>query len=143
MNGKFIVVTLTIILISFVLSACHHVRHRSASNNETRAIEHLAKKLDLSPSQKVELAEVQTSFKSFKQERDSIKADWYGYTLNQLDAESSEADGAEFSRKQAVLIEAMVQSFVDSVAELKNILTSDQKQILVAELKKHRKHVRH
>jgi hypothetical protein len=143
MNGKIVAVTLTIIVISLVLSACHHGRHRSATHNESRAIEHLAKKLDLSPSQKVELKEVQTVFKNFKQERDSIKADWYGYALNQLDAEIREIDSAEFSRNQTVLIEAMAQSFVDSVAELKNILTSDQQQILVAELKKHRNHVRH
>ena len=143
MNGKIVAVTLTIIVISLVLSACHHGRHRSATHNESRAIEHLAKKLDLSPSQKVELKEVQTVFKNFKQERDSIKADWYGYALNQLDAEIREIDSAEFSRNQTVLIEAMAQSFVDSVAELKNILTFDQQQILVAELKKHRNHVRH
>ena len=142
MNGKITAVILTIIVISLVLSACHHGRHRSATHNESRAIEHLAKKLDLSPSQKVEFAEVQTAFKSFKQEKESIKADWYGYALNQLDAEGSETGGAEFSRNQAVLIEAMAQSFVDSVAELKDILTSDQQQILVAELKKHRNHVR-
>jgi len=143
MNGKIVAVTLTIIVISLVLSACHHGRHRSATHNESRAIEHLAKKLDLSPSQKVELTEVQTVFKSFKQERDSIKADWYGYALNQLDAEVREIDSAEFSCNQTVLIEAMAESFVDSVAELKNILTSDQQQILVAELMKHRNHVRH
>ena len=143
MNGKIVVVTLTIIVISLVLSACHHGRHRSATHNESRAIEHLAKKLDLSPSQKVEFAEVQTSFNNLKQERDSIKADWYGYALKQLDAEGSETGGAEFSRNQAALIEAMSQSFVDAVAELKNILTFDQEQMLVAELKKHRNHVRH
>ena len=143
MNGKFTAIILTIIVISLVLSACHHDRHRSATHNKSRAIEHLAKKLDLSPSQKVELTEVQTAFKSLKKERDSIKADWYGYALNHLDAEAREIDSAEFSRNQTVLIEAMAQSFVDSVAELKNILTSDQQQILVAELKKHRNHVRH
>jgi Spy/CpxP family protein refolding chaperone len=143
MNGKIVVVTLTIIVISLVLSACHHGRHRSATHNESHAIEHLAKKLDLSPSQKVEFAEVQTTFKSFKQERDSIKADWYSYALNQLDAEGSATDGEEFSRNQAVLIKAMAQSFADSVAEMKNILTSEQQQVLVAELKKHRNHIRH
>lgn len=143
MNGKIVVVTLTIIVISLVLSACHHGRHRSTKNNEPRSIEHLAKKLDLSPSQKVELTEVQTAFKSLKQERDSIKADWYGYALNHLDAEAREIDSAEFSRNQTVLIEAMAKSFVDSVEELKDLLTIDQQQILVAELKKHENHVRH
>ena len=140
MNSKIVAVTLTVIFISLVLSACHHGRHRTATCKESRAIEYLTKKLNLSPAQKVEFAEVQSAFMSLKEKRDTIKADWYDYALKQLDAEGSETKVAEFSRNQAVLVEAMAENFADSVAELKNILTHDQEQTLVAELKKHGKH---
>lgn len=144
MRSNIVVVTLTIIVISLVLSACHRGRHRNTAHKESRAIEHLAKKLDLSSEQKVEVARVQSEFVALKEEGRVIKEEWYGYALSQFneDAENSEAE-TTFSRNQANRMEKLGQRFADSVTELKNILTNEQEQILVAELQKNNNHIRH
>jgi Spy/CpxP family protein refolding chaperone len=144
MKRKATLTLLIVVITSLALSACNHKQHRAAGHNDTRAIEYLTKKLDLSPTQRLEVASLQAEANVLKQEGEAMKQAWHAYALKQLKDEANSRQEIEsFPQQQAARIEEIGKRFSAGISKLKTVLTPQQQQILVAELEKHDQHRNH
>ncbi len=141
MNLTSIITLIAVLLATLAMGACTHRRHSHADYDDKRALKHLTKKLELNSTQQVEVQKILREVNSLKTTGDVIRQDLQTRSLQQLQAAEVEtAEDTAFQQQQLARLSSLAESFSAAIARLKRVLTPEQRQKLVTELKKHDRH---
>jgi len=84
MNSKLLKRVMFIGITCLTLSGCQHSQHRIAHHDPARALEHLSESLDLSETQRSEVAKFVKELSAQEKELESMKRSWYDEAAAQL-----------------------------------------------------------
>jgi len=138
MSTHLIITVATVAILTLTISACHHNRHRQSRHDSEHALKHLSKKLELDVSQQQQVAAIISQVSTLENEKSRMKKEWEGYARQMITADAYDpAEADRFVREQSESAKKISRHFVDSVAEIKEVLNDEQEEKLIALLDKH------
>jgi len=139
MNTQLISIVLLVTLVGMALAGCHGHLAWNANQDEARMLRHLSGELELTPVQESAIAPLVVECLALKRQLTAQQSAWYAHSAAQLAAEVPVAgESARFAEEQIRQFAKLVDRYQANLQRVKAILTSEQREKLVALLAKHK-----